>query len=588
MSSSKPDAKETGKENLDYEILKGKFTLSLWIPVEQVAMVIGKKGAMITQIQKTTNTKINIPPQAQDSLWASVVVKGDPSGTFGAYRCISDLVEEVDDCVAEFLLPSNKQDLVIGKGGQTIRKLSADSSVRIHVPGRRDPAPITNNIQLEGQVEKVFECLEALLAAVYGKETASRRVDTARSRPKEPEKTWVRAPPPPPGSGPAPAGFEVSVEIPHSKLNSFGALLPGLGLPMVLEDLKRLTGVSFTFVGKKAPTAEELAIAESVRATRRQLRSKIIHQQTQIKKEQHQEYRVAKSSQKHQEQTLQPQQQVDQGGLSSQTETTKEEDQAAQPIENNKPNKLIIEETSANPSDEDEPVVQPSNVVEGSEADSDDEETEARESNNDADDEAGYTGVEARTSDQFAASANQESSVVQKEDLCMDVPNTQDAAEPSASEVCEAKSAEPPDPALPTKKTEPMIINLPEVPALITYSIYSVRGEQAAVEKALESINQIMKSGRSWECLKGLKEQWSGSGKPPELLSLKDKPRKGPKWRERRRGEQGRDAPKSAPSNDQNESPANPAASRARFPRRRRTQGAPRQQEQKLNPATSK
>ncbi|CAM9161700.1 unnamed protein product, partial [Heterosigma akashiwo] len=63
-------------EHLDHPSIRGKFTLSIWVPAEKCGMIIGKRGAMITHIQRESNTKLIIPPQIEESLWSPIVIKG--------------------------------------------------------------------------------------------------------------------------------------------------------------------------------------------------------------------------------------------------------------------------------------------------------------------------------------------------------------------------------------------------------------------------------------------------------------------------------------------------------------------------------
>lgn len=56
-------------------------------------------------------------------------------------------IVEVDEAVAHVSMPRVKHSLVIGKNGVTIRRISADTNVRIYVPGKKEePAP--NEIQV--------------------------------------------------------------------------------------------------------------------------------------------------------------------------------------------------------------------------------------------------------------------------------------------------------------------------------------------------------------------------------------------------------------------------------------------------------
>ena len=149
------------------EHLREKVTLSLYVPTEQVGIVIGKKGAKIKYIQDASMARVNVDPTKDgvDSAWSLVTVRGNPSGCLTAARVIAGLVEELDDCVAHFPVSKSRQVQVIGKGGATIRRISADTNVRIHVPGRKDEA--SNDVQLEGEVDAVFKAVVEVVEAAY-------------------------------------------------------------------------------------------------------------------------------------------------------------------------------------------------------------------------------------------------------------------------------------------------------------------------------------------------------------------------------------------------------------------------------------
>lgn len=159
------------------QYLHNSFSLRLYVPTEQVGIIIGKKGAKITHIQTTSHTRVVMASSSSssaveqpESAWFEVLVKGSPSGCLAAASIIAGLVEELDDCVAEFPVPRVRHGLVIGKNGANIRRISADTNVRIHVPGKREES---NDLQLEGEVKDVLRALVLVVEAVSGKAASS-------------------------------------------------------------------------------------------------------------------------------------------------------------------------------------------------------------------------------------------------------------------------------------------------------------------------------------------------------------------------------------------------------------------------------
>ena len=88
------------------------FKLTLWIPVEQVGIVIGRSGQTINKIQGGTSSRLNVVPDQDASAWAPVYIRGAPDGVFAAAQQVVELVDEVDDCVAEFHLGGRGRTLL--------------------------------------------------------------------------------------------------------------------------------------------------------------------------------------------------------------------------------------------------------------------------------------------------------------------------------------------------------------------------------------------------------------------------------------------------------------------------------------------
>lgn len=81
-----------GKILQDYT--NGELKLSMWIPSDLAGRVIGKKGTVITNLQRETKTRlINALPRVGDSLWIAVVIIGELKNVFDACKAITEIVE---------------------------------------------------------------------------------------------------------------------------------------------------------------------------------------------------------------------------------------------------------------------------------------------------------------------------------------------------------------------------------------------------------------------------------------------------------------------------------------------------------------
>ncbi|KAJ8602659.1 hypothetical protein CTAYLR_004104 [Chrysophaeum taylorii] len=148
------------------------FKLTIWVPVEQVGIVIGRNGAQINRIQSGSSTRVNVAPEA--SAWAPVVIKGAPEGAFSAAKQVEELVEEVDDAVAEFQVGAKARGLLRGEGSEdlllsdTTKRISAECAVRIRVPAPRTNGKDEEPVTLEGAPSDVRRALGMVVSAGQG------------------------------------------------------------------------------------------------------------------------------------------------------------------------------------------------------------------------------------------------------------------------------------------------------------------------------------------------------------------------------------------------------------------------------------
>uniref|UniRef100_A0AC35U2P4 KH domain-containing protein n=1 Tax=Rhabditophanes sp. KR3021 TaxID=114890 RepID=A0AC35U2P4_9BILA len=127
------------------------FVGEVIVPKSAVGMIIGKAGDTIKRLAQETGSKIQFKPdtnpEGQDR---TAVIQGNASQISHATRLISEIVAKCGGGqptdVQYMTVPGNKTGLVIGKGGETIKALNAESGA--HIELARD-APCGPN-------EKVF------------------------------------------------------------------------------------------------------------------------------------------------------------------------------------------------------------------------------------------------------------------------------------------------------------------------------------------------------------------------------------------------------------------------------------------------
>lgn len=154
------------------------FKLTIWIPVEQVGVVIGRSGQQINRIESACGSRLNVVAEPAASTWAPVHIKGGPEGAFAAARQVEELVEEVDDAVAEFQLGAKARNELRGNAEANVgedesvwlspitKRVSAECNVRIRVPppSEETPEPVT----LEGATADVKRALGMVVAVGQG------------------------------------------------------------------------------------------------------------------------------------------------------------------------------------------------------------------------------------------------------------------------------------------------------------------------------------------------------------------------------------------------------------------------------------
>jgi rRNA processing protein Krr1/Pno1 len=112
------------------------------VPVEHHAVVKGKNGSNLAELEKMTDTIIVVPPASSGSRW--IMIKGLPSNVANAKAGIDELITKgyskythpnrTDSIV---IVPENKRSSVIGPAGSFIKKLTEKTGCEIEMPDKK-------------------------------------------------------------------------------------------------------------------------------------------------------------------------------------------------------------------------------------------------------------------------------------------------------------------------------------------------------------------------------------------------------------------------------------------------------------------
>jgi len=112
------------------------------VPVEHHAVLKGKNGSNLAELEKMTDTIIVVPPASSGSRW--IMIKGLPSNVANAKAGIDELITKgyskythpnrTDSIV---IVPENKRSSVIGPAGSFIKKLTEKTGCEIEMPDKK-------------------------------------------------------------------------------------------------------------------------------------------------------------------------------------------------------------------------------------------------------------------------------------------------------------------------------------------------------------------------------------------------------------------------------------------------------------------
>ncbi|XP_065073585.1 far upstream element-binding protein 1 isoform X2 [Ochlerotatus camptorhynchus] len=157
----------------------------IMIPGSKVGLIIGKGGETIKQLQEKSGAKMVIiqdgPGQEMEK---PLRISGDPQKVEHAKQLVYDLIQEKDNYntqrqtmngteQAEVFVPKSAVGVVIGKGGDMIKKIQGESGCKLQFIQGRGDGPGDRRCIVQGsraQVEEGKRMIEELIESVQRRE----------------------------------------------------------------------------------------------------------------------------------------------------------------------------------------------------------------------------------------------------------------------------------------------------------------------------------------------------------------------------------------------------------------------------------
>ncbi|KAG5851171.1 high density lipoprotein binding protein a [Anguilla anguilla] len=137
------------------------FKLTITVDPKYHPKIIGRKGAIITQIRNEHDVNIQFP-EKNDENQDQITITGYEQNTTAARAAIQAIVDELEEMISEDItLDSRVHARIIGARGKGIRKIMEEFKVDLRFPqsGAADP----NLVTVTGRPELVDEAIDHLL-----------------------------------------------------------------------------------------------------------------------------------------------------------------------------------------------------------------------------------------------------------------------------------------------------------------------------------------------------------------------------------------------------------------------------------------
>lgn len=143
-------------------------SIGVLVPTDRIARVIGKLGCGLRQVREVSGCKVQVQQSVESNPQTRRV---DLTGNVEQLACGFDLVIRKafageQSCAPVVMIPSDKAGLVVGKGGNNLKRVREDYHVRVSLEKEAVVDPLTNieerELTMQGdliQMSQAFRCI---------------------------------------------------------------------------------------------------------------------------------------------------------------------------------------------------------------------------------------------------------------------------------------------------------------------------------------------------------------------------------------------------------------------------------------------
>ncbi|WKY14413.1 hypothetical protein Q1695_000174 [Nippostrongylus brasiliensis] len=158
------------------------ITVEMTIPATKCGLVIGKMGETIKQLQDQAGCKMVMIQDSQEVTGQSkpLRITGDPEKVEVAKRLVTDLINSREDngtiprlypeqatAKGEVVVPRASVGMIIGKGGETIKRLAMETGTKIQFKADDDPTSPDRCAVIMGSREQIYKATELITELVH-------------------------------------------------------------------------------------------------------------------------------------------------------------------------------------------------------------------------------------------------------------------------------------------------------------------------------------------------------------------------------------------------------------------------------------